>query len=257
MRPPPIPQPAVLVVHGAWFHPRTWAAFANALTTAGYLVRCPRLPSCGDTLPPTGDFSSDVHAVRSEVAALQAAGHSILVLAHSYGGMVATEALAPDVLAAAAGAPGVAVLVYLSGWLPCPGQSVLAILGKHGTHGGVMRPDVAPDGTAVLANAAEALYNDLPAAEAARRAHECGVQNMAVMQGAAVHAPWRAVPTTYIFCARDVSIVPTLQGAMVKDVEALGGSIRTRVLDAGHCPFISIPGRVVEVVKDAWKSINS
>jgi hypothetical protein len=105
--------------------------------------------------------------------------------------------------------------------------------------------------------AAESFFNDISDAEASKLAQQCVAQNTAVQYQKVTHAPWKEVPTTYVFCLRDMAIMHNLQQAMVRDVEAIGGAgiIQTRTLDAGHCPFISMPDKLIEMVRDTWKSI--
>jgi alpha-beta hydrolase superfamily lysophospholipase len=92
-------KPAILIVHGAYFLPETWQPFMDRLKASGFEVRCPRLPTCGDKRPPTATLADDVAAVQTAGRELQSAGHPIIVLAHSFGGLVATEAITKDLRA--------------------------------------------------------------------------------------------------------------------------------------------------------------
>ena len=59
------------------------------------------------------------------------------------------------------------------------------------------------------------------------------------------------LPTTYVHCEKDQAIFVGLQRSMVEDArEALEGkeSLKTETLDAGHCPFLSMPDEVVKLV---------
>ncbi|KAJ5736093.1 uncharacterized protein N7483_001218 [Penicillium malachiteum] len=139
---------AILIIHGAYFLPAAYEAFSNRITEAGLTVRCPRLPSCGDTIPPTALLKHDVNAVQEAAKELIATNHKIIVLAHSYGGSVASEAITSD-LYSINGSSGVVSLIYLAAWLLVPGQGLDDVVAKHGmqskvdlgTHGdGVMFP---------------------------------------------------------------------------------------------------------------------
>jgi alpha-beta hydrolase superfamily lysophospholipase len=71
-----------------------------------------------------------VAAVRKVAQELIDTGHSILVLAHSYGGMVASKAITQDLYASSGN--GVVSLIYLSAWLLQPGDSLEDVITKHG-----------------------------------------------------------------------------------------------------------------------------
>jgi pimeloyl-ACP methyl ester carboxylesterase len=113
-------------VHGAFVRDGTWwwAPAARLLSKRGIASTAVRLPSCGEAgARPTGagpGLADDVAAVRAALDGGPAGGEPAIVVAHSYGGMVVSEA--------AAGHPGVAALAYISSFLPEPGQS-LADLG--------------------------------------------------------------------------------------------------------------------------------
>ena len=68
----------------------------NDLSAAGFIPSCPRLPTCGDARPPKATVQDDVTVVRNAAMELLKAGHPIIVLAHSYGGIVASEAICED-----------------------------------------------------------------------------------------------------------------------------------------------------------------
>jgi pimeloyl-ACP methyl ester carboxylesterase len=129
----------------------------------------------------------------AEAAALRAAGYSVLVLAHSYGGIVATEALTPDLLAASLASPGVVWFVLLAA--------------KHGSR--PRQSDMCP--------------------------LEGGPEDMRVLRTG--HGERAAAATGYGgWCGSG-------RGSR---------AVKTRSLNAGHCPFVSVPDQVIEIVKDVW-----
>lgn len=264
------PKPAVLLVHAGFHVPETYAPFLAELSTAGFVVRCPRLPTNGDVKPPKATFHDDVAVVRAEILNLISAGHRIMVISHSYGGLVTSEAIIEDLYAKKKKkeeeedddenrkekeAGGVVRLVYLSAWLLQPGTSLPQLFQTHGFHSSL---ELNVDPTSLMAipkNAPEALYNDLPFADAQTLTEKLVTLNFAQTGTIITGAPWRDVPTTFVHCTKDRGMFLDLQERMVRDAvenRAVGG-MQVRRLEAGHGPFWSMPGAVVRVLEEVWK----
>lgn len=87
------PQTIVFIVSGGWHTPQSYTKLSEALSSSSFEVHVPALPSVHNTRPPTADLESDTALVRSYAEGLISNGRSILVLMHSYGGQVGTNAL--------------------------------------------------------------------------------------------------------------------------------------------------------------------
>ena len=79
-------------------------------------------------------FDDDVKAVRKKAIELAAAERSIIVLAHSYGGIVAADAIDGELCAhiRPPGTGGITKLVLLNAWLPLKGNSLRDCVELHG-----------------------------------------------------------------------------------------------------------------------------
>ncbi|KAJ6004916.1 hypothetical protein N7540_012715 [Penicillium herquei] len=244
---------AILIIHGAYFLPAAYEAFSERMIEAGLTVRCSRLPSCGDTIPPTALLEHDVNAVQEAAKELIATNHKIIVLAHSYGGIVASEAITSD-LYSINGSSGVVSLIYLAAWLLVPGQGLDDVVAKHGMQSKV---DLGTHGNGVMfpKNAADSFYNDIDRAEAEELSKGNVTHNWMAATGKLTHAPWMDLPMIYVFCSRDLAILLPLQQAMVQeavDFTSGGGvGIVTEIIDSGHCPFLSRPEEVQRVIEMA------
>jgi pimeloyl-ACP methyl ester carboxylesterase len=104
-------RPVIVLEHGAWADASSWRRVITRLEHDGYTVYAPPNPLRG--LP---SDSAYLHAFLTEDAALQ--GRSIVLVGHSYGGAVITNA--------AVGAPGVRALVYVDAFIPDQGQTLAA-----------------------------------------------------------------------------------------------------------------------------------
>lgn len=106
-----------VLVHGAFHRAWAWAEFAQSLREAGHSVVTPDLPGAGDDSTPLSEVSLDL-AARTVVDTLKSFEEPSILVGHSMGGVVATQA--------AAMAPGlVSRLIYLTAFRPVDGESLL------------------------------------------------------------------------------------------------------------------------------------
>lgn len=106
-----------VLVHGAWHGGWAWDATAAHLRARGHSVAAPTLPS----LPGTG-LEDHVRVVEEAIrSAAESAAEPVVVVAHSYAGVVAPQAVARH-------ADRVAALVLVDGWITGPGQSMLEVV---------------------------------------------------------------------------------------------------------------------------------
>ncbi|KAL3474543.1 alpha/beta-hydrolase [Aspergillus californicus] len=244
---------AILIIHGAYFLPSGWDSFIAALRRKhkdqDLSVECPRLPSCGDSQPPTATLADDVSAVRVAAEKLIGAGHRVAVLAHSYGGVVASEAITPDLYVGAQPDHdrGIASLILLSAFLVQPGDSLPGILGKYGFQSKMDLGDNG-DGSVFTRNALDSFYNDLPRAKGEELAEANVTHNSTAAFGVVTGAPWKVLPTVYVYLTADLAIYLPLQKSMVADAVGAGGKIQVETLDAGHCPFLSRPDEFLDIL---------
>jgi pimeloyl-ACP methyl ester carboxylesterase len=264
---------AILIVHGAYFLPPAWTPFTNSLTDAGFIVRCPRLPTCADKTR-TATLEDDVRVVQQAALELREQGHSILFLAHSYGGIVVSEAITPSFYSPTLSTNtnsneneyendkkgGVVSLIYLAAFLIRPSTSVAdAMAAKQLTTppSHVQLSDNA-DGTVYAQNAAEAFYNDLPS----QKAEELARANVTHNSTAAIvhtvrNASWTELPTVYVQCVQDRALVFELQKILVDEAVAAAAQvadtqvIKRVTLDSRHCPFLSQQDKVLDIIKRA------
>jgi pimeloyl-ACP methyl ester carboxylesterase len=163
-------------------------------------------------------------------AVLDDGGPAILV-AHSYGGMVASEA---------GEHPAVQALVYISSFLPAAGEDLATV-----SRGPDPVPVIPHEDGSVSVDARDRVafdarfLHDVTDAELVRGAHEhlCP-QSGAVFGTATTKAAWERLPSTYLVCAEERSTDPDLQRAQAARANAV------HELPAGHFPFLSRPDLV-------------
>jgi len=180
---------------------------------------------------------TDLHGDAARVrAVLDGIDGDVVLLGHSYGGAVITEAGVH---------PAVAHLVYLCALALDLDESCGATAideTKTLSHEG--RPSLAdgwvndPDGTTTLtpAGAAACLYNDCDTYTVEWAVAHLGPQPMANLAQAPLAVAWRHRPSTYVVCSDDQAIHPGLQHVLADRCT------HHRVWPTGHSPFASRPG---------------
>jgi len=217
-----------VLVHGAWHGPWCWEPVAPHLERLGAHVTAVQLPSC---TPALGGLAADAEAVTSAVAALPG-DLPIIVVGHSYGGVVATQAEL---------AGHVARIVYLAAFVPDVGMSLVAHFDAIPPYAQVGRERVDLVHDLVV----DTFYQDCDPAEAARWAGRLVPHAAAAVTTPVTHASWRAVPSTYVVCTED-RVVPV-------DIQRLFAARATTVVDlpASHTPMLSRPAEVAALIARA------
>jgi pimeloyl-ACP methyl ester carboxylesterase len=225
----------IVLVHGAWADGSGWRGVYDILVKDGFSVSIVQEPETS--------FQDDVTAVK-RILALQD-GPSILV-AHSYGGSVVTEA-GRD--------PSVVGLVYVAAHMPDAGES-------ESEDGKLFPSDLSKsdaekttaDGFTYLDPAQFPFFfaADLPVQLAAFMAHS-QVFNAAVNFQAVITRPaWREKPSSMVVAGADRIINPDLE----RFYAARAHSRTVEVAGASHCVFISHPREVADVIERAARAAS-
>jgi pimeloyl-ACP methyl ester carboxylesterase len=196
----------------------------------------PALPSCGETGAPVG---ADGPGLREDVAAVRAvlttSDEPAIVVAHSYGGIVAAEA--------AAGVAVVRHVLLISSYLPEPGESLSTFAGPEPAPFIDVDPDqgtftVRPD------TLAGTFLQDCDAEIQRLGLEKTAHQSLAVLAQPVRAVAWPDVPTTYLVCADDRGTPAERQ----REFARRAGTVVE--LDAGHHPFLSQPAAVRDLLAE-------
>jgi pimeloyl-ACP methyl ester carboxylesterase len=223
----------IVLVHGAWADGSGWTGVYDILVSDGFNVTVVQEPETS--------FQNDVTAVK-RILALQD-GPSILV-AHSYGGSVVTEA-GTD--------PSVVGLVYVAAHMPDAGESESGdgrLFPSDLSKSNAM--ETTADGFTFLDPARFPFFfaADLPVELAAFMAHS-QVFNAAVnFQFVITRPAWREKPSWMVVAGADRIINPDLE----RFYAARAGSRTVEVAGASHSVFISHPEEVADVIEDAARA---
>lgn len=124
-------KPTFVFSLGAWLTPVVFDTLRGRLDTLGYPSECPAHPSIGAE-PPSLTLEDDVASLRRVLTTLADEGKDIVLVAHSYGGVVAStasEGLVKHVRAESGKPGGIVKVVYLAAFALDKGQSLLGMLG--------------------------------------------------------------------------------------------------------------------------------
>lgn len=113
-------KPVIVFVQGSWHQLLHYEQFLCSLRNKGYTVISPELPSCSDNVP-TNPTEADIGLIRAESRKLVEDGKEVVAIAHSYGGIVMTEALYGLGIKERTGKGlqgGIRMLIYNTAFLP-------------------------------------------------------------------------------------------------------------------------------------------
>jgi pimeloyl-ACP methyl ester carboxylesterase len=228
-----------VLVHGAWHGAWCFDRVLPRLSDAGIPAIAVDLPGHGADPGPLGDLHTDAARVTKVLDTLDG---EIVLLGHSYGGAVITEAGAH---------PRVRHLVYLCAMALDQGETCLRAGGPEAKaidHTG--RPNIGaavhshPDGTTTIDPSAvgPVLYGDCDPDTVAWATAHLGPQPAVTMAQEPAVVAWRTKPSTYVVCTEDMTIHPDLQRLLAR-----------RCTDAvewstSHSPFASRPEMVAELL---------
>jgi pimeloyl-ACP methyl ester carboxylesterase len=236
-------RPVIVLEHGAWADSSSWDRVIRILAREGFTVYAPPNPLRG--------LATDAAYLRdflTENAAL--AGKPVVLVGHSYGGAVITDA--------AVGDSEVKALVYVDAFIPARGESIGALLARPQAAGSciggnpatVFNPvpfPGAPQGDADLylqpSKFPGCFASGLSAGEAALLAATQRPLAANAATDVSGTPAWKTIPSWAVVGTADKVIPPALLTFMARRARA-----RITDVDAGHLSLISRPGAVARVI---------
>lgn len=222
----------IILVHGAFAESSSWNGVITRLERDGYRVIA--------AANPLRSLDGDAAAIS---AVVRSVGGPVILVGHSYGGPVITEA--------AAGNANVRALVYVAGFAPDVGESSfsLSYLFPGSTLGAAVRQvpiigggnDLYIQSTAFHAQFAA----DVPAQDAALMNATQRPVTQAALEGQVRHASWRRIPAYMIYGSEDRNIPARTMAFMAERMRAR----RTVAIPGGsHALMVSHPGEVADMI---------
>jgi pimeloyl-ACP methyl ester carboxylesterase len=224
----------VVLVHGGFVDGSGWEDVYRILKKDGFEVSIVQNP--------TSSLADDVAATKRVLAGQKG---PVVLVGHSYGGVVITEA---------GNDPKVAGLVYIAAFAPDKGESVAALI-KDPPAGAPVPPILPPqDGYLSLDREkfAASFAGDLPKEKAKFMANSQVPWGVAALTGTISEPAWKAKPSWYLVATDDRMIPPAAQRAMSKRA----GSKVTES-SGSHAIYLSQPEAVAAVIRKAAQGVGS
>lgn len=220
-----VPKKTVVLVHGTFADGSSWEKIIPLLQKKGLNVVAVQNPLTS--------LADDVAATKR---AIDAAPGQVILVGHSWGGVVITEAGNND---------KVASLVYIAAFAPSKNQSVNDLLKDYPQPEWFRSTIASSDGFLTLQPDAVGRFfaQDLSADEANVIAATQGPVAARAFDDKIAEPAWSAKPSWYIVAAADRMIFPDLEKATAKKIGAT-----TTVLQSSHVPMLSKPKEVADII---------
>jgi pimeloyl-ACP methyl ester carboxylesterase len=225
---------AVVLVHGGFVDGSGWEDVYKLLKKDGYKVSIVQNP--------TSSLLDDVAATKRILAKQEL---PVILVGHSYGGAVITEA---------GNDPSVAGLVYIAAFAPDKGESVASLI-KDPPPGAPVPPILPPQDGYLLLDAEKfpaSFAADVAPDKAAFMADSQVPWGVAALSGTVTQPAWKTKPSWYLIATDDKMIPPPAQHFMSKRA----GSTVVEV-KGSHAVYVSKPQAVVALIEKAAHGVRS
>src|SRR5689334_20275273 len=221
----------VVLLHGAYDEGSGWEAEARILEKDRYKVSVAQ--------PPETSYADDQKYTR---AAIDAMGGPVVLVGHSYGGSIISEA---------GNNPNVAALVYIAAFALDDGDSCASIEQALPQASKAFKPDSNGNWWIEQDHFSADFAADIPPAES----HYMAISQVPISTDSFTHkvtrAAWKTKPTWYMVATADRSINPDQERMMAKRAHA-----KTVEVNASHVAYISHPKETTELIEEAATSVN-
>ena len=225
---------SVVLVHGGFVDGSGWDQVYSILKKDGYSVSIVQNP--------TSSLADDVAATKRVLAGET---KPVILVGHSYGGVVITEA---------GNDPKVAGLVYIAAFVPDKGESVGSLI-KNPAPGAPVPPILPPqDGYLLLDKAkfAASFAADLPKDKADFMANSQVPWGLDALNGAISEPAWKTKPSWYLVATDDKMIPPDAQRGMSKRAGSVVSEVR-----GSHAVYVSQPEEVAALIRKAASGVRT
>jgi pimeloyl-ACP methyl ester carboxylesterase len=222
---------AIVLVHGGFVDGSGWAGVYNVLKNKGYNVLIAQNP--------TKSLADDVATTKAVIDSLEG---EVVLVGHSYGGAVITEAGTH---------PKVSSLVYITAFAPDKGESVASLIANP-PPGAPVPPILPPkDGFLFLDRTkfAASFAADVNPETASFMADSQVPWGVDALAGAVSEPAWKTKPSYYLVATEDKMIPPPAQRAMAGRAKA-----QVTEVPGSHAVYVSKPADVARIIEKAADS---
>ncbi|VUC30819.1 unnamed protein product [Clonostachys rosea] len=258
-------QPTLVLVPGSWHR----AACYNKITEilqGRYKLKCIQVTLPSTTGDPEATFKMDVDAARDAISSETRAGCNVVVVAHSYGGLVGNSAIKgfapshdPSVNSSFQSRPDVGQVIGLI--LIASGYALTGVAFMDPFFGHPPPQWRVNKGTGfaeIVIPPRQFFYHDLPEDEAEYWVSQLTPQSLKSLfeGGEFAYSGFRDVPSWYIGTIEDQGLPVAAQRMTVAMARGMGASVEHRELPTSHSPFLSRPEETVEIMVEAVEAFT-
>jgi pimeloyl-ACP methyl ester carboxylesterase len=222
----------VVLVHGAFADGSGWEAVAKILERDGYTVSVPQ--------PPETSYADDQKCTK---AAIDAMNGPVVLVGHSYGGSIITEA---------GNHPKVSALVYIAAFALDDGASCASIEQALPQASTAFKPDSNGNWWIDQEHFAADFAADVPL----EVSHFMSISQVPISTDSFTHKvtkpAWKTKPTWYMVATQDRSINPDQERMMAKRAKA-----KTVEVNASHVAYMSHPREAAKLIEEAATSAEA
>lgn len=251
-----IQKPTLVFVPGAWHRAETWDKVVAQLQPQGYKSIAVTLPSTSGN--PSLGFKEDFLAVREVIRAETSQGHNVVVIVHSYGGLVGVSAAKAFTLQSHDDTPTAADATgHVIGFcLIATGFAVTGMCMLDATDGKPPPQWVIDEekGTAeIVVDPIDMMYHDLPEEEAKLWVSKLQPQSIRALAtgGEYAHSTWQDAPVWFIVTVNDHVLPAEAQRFFIKQAEEGGFDVTKREIETSHSPMLSRPAETAGFICEA------
>ncbi|KAI2775264.1 alpha/beta-hydrolase [Daldinia loculata] len=254
-------KPTILIVGGSFAPPEIYDNIVDAIAAKGYNIKALHYPSVGLRAGPRPEklptMYDDAAFVAKEVSKLADEGKDIVLVAHSYGGVPATEStkgLTKKERQSQGKRGGIVGLAYMTALVPPVGRSSQSLLAEMPSENRVEFTDEQGWMDYVdLPAAAALIISDLPdAKEREAIVRKFQTHSSASFASELTYPGYKDLPVSYMLCEEDAILPPKYQREWIESIEKESGNkVDVTSLQVGHCPSYTKPQEVINWIVNA------
>ena len=231
-------KPTIVLVHGAWADSSGWNASVKQLQEKGYTALA--------VATPLRSLHGDAAYLSSVLDSIEG---PIVLVGHSYGGMVLTNA--------ATGNPNVKALVYIAAFAPDEGEKQIELILKNpGSQIGpdtlTVRPYPGGQDSYIMPSVFRRVFaHDVSERTAAVMAATQRPFDLGILEELSGPPAWKTIPSWYLMATEDRAIPPATQRFMAKRANA-----KVTQVKASHVPMVSEPAATTSLILQAARSVR-
>ncbi|OOF95010.1 hypothetical protein ASPCADRAFT_171439 [Aspergillus carbonarius ITEM 5010] len=252
--------PTLVFIPGSWHRPTCYDKVIQPLQEQ-HQLKCVSVTLPSTSGDPAATFKDDLDVARDAISTETTQGRNVVVIAHSYGGMVGNSAIKgfaqPRDATTQPPTTGYVIgLILIASGFTLTGLSFMDPFFGHPPPS--WRVNSTTGYAELVAPPRELFYHDLPQEEAEHWVSQLTTQSLKALfeGGEFTYAGWKDVPMWYIGTIEDRGLPVLAQRMQVGMAREMGGHVEHRELQTSHSPFLSQPEATVKIMLEAIEAFT-